>query len=140
MLQGGIREATGQASHNGNLSLSFSYLFILILLKEDQAQLPYLDCVIKEMFRLCPPAPLGIPHQAERDCTIGGYKVDKGSIIIKNCTPDSDFICSFIPQFCDSIWNFLHATRHYSHLRDFQFARNVSECVITTLRYFFARF
>eukprot|EP00026_Physarum_polycephalum_P004022 Phypoly_transcript_04039.p1 GENE.Phypoly_transcript_04039~~Phypoly_transcript_04039.p1 ORF type:complete len:483 (+),score=44.48 Phypoly_transcript_04039:88-1536(+) len=51
---------------------------------DDQAELPYLDGVIKETFRLRPPAPIAVPNVAERDCMIGGYRVDKGSVVIKN--------------------------------------------------------
>eukprot|EP00026_Physarum_polycephalum_P005752 Phypoly_transcript_05790.p1 GENE.Phypoly_transcript_05790~~Phypoly_transcript_05790.p1 ORF type:complete len:489 (+),score=48.47 Phypoly_transcript_05790:310-1776(+) len=51
---------------------------------EDQSNLPYLDNVIKETFRLRPAAPIALPRVAERDCTIGGYHVEKGSIVIKN--------------------------------------------------------
>lgn len=51
--------------------------------KEDQAELPYLDCIIKETFRLRPPAPI-LAHFADRDCTIGGYNIQKGSIISGN--------------------------------------------------------
>eukprot|EP00026_Physarum_polycephalum_P005473 Phypoly_transcript_05507.p1 GENE.Phypoly_transcript_05507~~Phypoly_transcript_05507.p1 ORF type:complete len:417 (+),score=67.73 Phypoly_transcript_05507:584-1834(+) len=51
---------------------------------EDQASLPYLDNVIKETFRLRPAAPIAVPRFAERDCTIGGYEIEKGSIVIEN--------------------------------------------------------
>eukprot|EP00026_Physarum_polycephalum_P007341 Phypoly_transcript_07400.p1 GENE.Phypoly_transcript_07400~~Phypoly_transcript_07400.p1 ORF type:complete len:485 (+),score=61.34 Phypoly_transcript_07400:135-1589(+) len=51
---------------------------------EDQPNLPYLDNVIKETFRLRPAAPIAVPRFAERDCTIGGYHVAKGSIVIEN--------------------------------------------------------
>jgi cytochrome P450 len=51
---------------------------------EDKADLPYLDCVIKEIFRLRPAAPIGLPHASDRDCTIGGYIVKKGTIVITN--------------------------------------------------------
>jgi len=51
---------------------------------DDQSELPYLDRVIKETFRMRPTAPLAVMRIAERDCTIGGYDVDQGSIVIKN--------------------------------------------------------
>jgi cytochrome P450 len=51
---------------------------------DDKADLPYLDCVLKEIFRLCPTVPIGLPHVTDRDCTIAGYPAKKGTIVIAN--------------------------------------------------------
>jgi cytochrome P450 len=51
---------------------------------DDKADLPYLDCVIKEIFRLSPAAPIGLPRVADQDCTIGGFCIKKGTIVIAN--------------------------------------------------------
>jgi len=51
---------------------------------DDQSILPTVDNVIKEIFRLRPPAPIALPRVAERDCTVAGYQVEKGSIVIEN--------------------------------------------------------
>ena len=52
--------------------------------ESDLDQLEYLDMVVKEIFRLHPPAPLLIPHESLEDCTINGFHIPKKSRIIVN--------------------------------------------------------
>ncbi|CAD6256770.1 unnamed protein product [Miscanthus lutarioriparius] len=48
--------------------------------ESDIAQLKYLQAIVKETFRIHPPAPLLLPHQAETTTQIrGGYAVPKGA-------------------------------------------------------------
>ena len=71
---------------------------------EDRSQLPYVEAVVKEVFRwnpvaplgmclwfkhrrrfeLIPPHSIGVPHKAIEDDVHNGYHIPKGSIVIAN--------------------------------------------------------
>ncbi|XVF20611.1 hypothetical protein REPUB_Repub12eG0015700 [Reevesia pubescens] len=50
----------------------------------DVSKLHYLRSIIFETLRLYPAAPLLLPHMPSTDCTIGGYNVPRGTIVLVN--------------------------------------------------------
>lgn len=46
--------------------------------------MPYLQALVKELFRLHPAAPFSVPRRADEDCKISGYDVPKDCIIYLN--------------------------------------------------------
>ncbi|KAM9998211.1 hypothetical protein ACTFIY_007852 [Dictyostelium cf. discoideum] len=58
----------------------------LIILKHSKysSSIPYLSMIMKEVYRLYPVGALGLPNVAEKDLEIDGFKIKKGTQIIKN--------------------------------------------------------
>ncbi|KUJ15017.1 cytochrome P450 [Mollisia scopiformis] len=44
----------------------------------DRDKLPYVDCIMQEVFRRYPVVPLGVPHKSAEDGTYKGYFIPKG--------------------------------------------------------------
>ena len=50
----------------------------------DRENLPYIEAVLKEVFRFHPIAPMGLPHLVTEDDFYEGYLIPKGAIIVPN--------------------------------------------------------
>ncbi|CCM04535.1 uncharacterized protein FIBRA_06716 [Fibroporia radiculosa] len=50
----------------------------------DRASLPYLECVLKEVYRWNPVVPLGVPHRVVEDDEYNGLHIPKGSMVVSN--------------------------------------------------------
>ncbi|KAG1342014.1 Isoflavone 2'-hydroxylase [Cocos nucifera] len=55
-----------------------------LLEENDLPKLPFLNGIINETLRLCPAAPLLLPHESREDCVIGGYDIPRGTILLVN--------------------------------------------------------
>ncbi|OQE21561.1 hypothetical protein PENFLA_c014G03275 [Penicillium flavigenum] len=50
----------------------------------DRDRMPYVNAVVKEVFRWHPALPMGIPHMSTADDMYDGYYIPKGSILMPN--------------------------------------------------------
>ncbi|KAF9805828.1 hypothetical protein IEO21_08930 [Rhodonia placenta] len=48
----------------------------------DRESLPYLECVLKELYRWSCPAPLGVPHRLIGDCQYNQFRLPGGSTLM----------------------------------------------------------
>jgi cytochrome P450 len=51
---------------------------------EDKQNLPYIDAIYKEVSRLHPPFPLGVPHAVIADDEYRGMRIPKDSALFAN--------------------------------------------------------
>lgn len=52
--------------------------------EHDVSKLHYLQSIILETLRLYPALPLLVPHMPSSDCTVAGYNVPRGAIVLVN--------------------------------------------------------
>ncbi|KAH6783125.1 cytochrome P450 [Perilla frutescens var. hirtella] len=50
----------------------------------DIGELPYLRCIINETLRMYPAGPTLIPHESSDQCTVGGYRIPAGTMLLVN--------------------------------------------------------
>lgn len=55
-----------------------------LIAESDVAELPYLRYIILEALRLHPPVSILMPHLSSAECTVGGYRVPAGTVLLVN--------------------------------------------------------
>lgn len=50
----------------------------------DRKNLPYVDALVKEVFRWYPIVPMGLPHSCLDDAEYKGYRIPKEAILMPN--------------------------------------------------------
>ncbi|KAF5797003.1 putative isoflavone 2'-hydroxylase [Helianthus annuus] len=55
-----------------------------LIQESDLHKLKYLQNIVNETLRLYPPWPLFVPHESSNECTIGGYNIPCGTMLLVN--------------------------------------------------------
>ncbi|XP_048436114.1 cytochrome P450 81Q32-like [Pyrus x bretschneideri] len=55
-----------------------------LLEESDFPKLPYLQGIINETLRMYPADPLLVPHESSEECTVGGFRVPRGAMLLVN--------------------------------------------------------
>ncbi|KAI7739491.1 hypothetical protein M8C21_003788 [Ambrosia artemisiifolia] len=55
-----------------------------LIQETDLHKLKYLQYIVNETLRLYPPSPLFVPHESSNECTIGGYNIPCGTMLLVN--------------------------------------------------------
>ncbi|OMO70635.1 Cytochrome P450 [Corchorus olitorius] len=55
-----------------------------LIQESDIGKLPYLQGIINETLRMFPAAPLLVPHESSDECTIGGFRIPRGTMLLVN--------------------------------------------------------
>lgn len=85
---------------------------------EDRERLPYIECIIKEVLRWNPAAPL-IGHSIHTDDIVDGYTIPAGSTVMANTWYDKSMISSSRIFFTEPDRSFTHDSTLYSHPDEF---------------------
>ncbi|GAB1524369.1 hypothetical protein RhiTH_007523 [Rhizoctonia solani] len=72
---------------------------------KDRDNMPYTNALLQEVLRLCPPAPLGLPHITATEVQLWGYHIPKNATISPN------------------IWAMLRDPKHFSSPHTFDPSR-----------------
>jgi len=49
---------------------------------EERNRIPLMEALLHEVQRLADLAPLGVPHIAQKDCTVGQYFIPKDTVVL----------------------------------------------------------
>ncbi|KAF9076562.1 cytochrome P450 [Rhodocollybia butyracea] len=79
----------------------------------DREHLPYVDALVKEVFRWHVVTPLAVPHRAVQDDFYAGYHIPKGSLLIPN------------------LWKLTHDPRVYHSPMEFKPERFLADALAT---------
>ncbi|OAY50994.1 cytochrome P450 81Q32 [Manihot esculenta] len=55
-----------------------------LITESDTSKIPYLQCIISEVLRMYPAGPLLVPHESSEECSVGGYRVPPGTMLLAN--------------------------------------------------------
>ncbi|KAI5119697.1 hypothetical protein M0805_003582 [Coniferiporia weirii] len=87
---------------------------------EDRPNLPYIECILKELYRLNPPAPLGLLHRSMKEDVYRDKTIPAGTIITANIwqmmrderyyrNPDEFNPERFLKKVTDTSYDYMHA-------------------------------
>ena len=94
----------------------------------DREKLPFLECIIREVYRWNPPAPIGAAHRLMEDDIYQGYLIPKGSGLINQDHVTCSLMILIGTTIVTNIWAMTHDQHVYPDPMRFDPHRFSGQC------------
>ncbi|EMD33312.1 hypothetical protein CERSUDRAFT_142250 [Gelatoporia subvermispora B] len=86
---------------------------------DDRSHLPYIEALLREVYRWNPVAPTALPHRLIEDDVYEGYRIPAGALVVPNSWLGIQFVCYLLPAL-RSVRGIMHDPAIYPNPMEFK--------------------